>query len=426
MRSRMVDLVAPPFCGHLHPLLGIGRRLAEVFPVRVVSTAAAMPQVRQAGLEGIALLDGADDAIAAIVNPPHAVRSNPWRLHGQLRQNLALLGRFRRELEACYEQCSPGLVIADFALPVAGFVAQRRGIPWWTSLPSPCVVETPDGPPAYLGGWVPRDDRLGRLRDGAGRRLVRGFKRLMGRMYRSSLRELGIDSLYRQDGSEIVYSPQRILALGSEVIEFPRRWPESLSLVGPVLYTPPTAGPAPPFRADRRHVLVTIGTHLLWLKEAMAAAVAEAARRLPHIEFHFSDGSAGSCSVVSEGNFHRIGYVDYARHLARYDLVVHHGGAGVMYHCLRHGKPALVHPVDYDQFDHAARLVWAGVARRLHRMDALAECVATALDDETLRRRCSALGQSLAATSAEETVAAWVHDLLGVPCTADLPLTAPA
>ena len=45
--------------------------------------------------------------------------------------------------------------------------------------------------------------------------------------------------------------------------------------------------------------------------------------------------------------------------------VLHHGGAGVMWECLRAGVPALVLPQDYDQFDHAARLEAAGVALRL-------------------------------------------------------------
>jgi len=38
------------------------------------------------------------------------------------------------------------------------------------------------------------------------------------------------------------------------------------------------------------------------------------------------------------------------------DVVIHHGGAGIMWHCIQKGIPALVYPVDYDQFDHAARI----------------------------------------------------------------------
>ena len=58
----------------------------------------------------------------------------------------------------------------------------------------------------------------------------------------------------------------------------------------------------------------------------------------------------------------RLPYVDCRRCLRRYDLVVHHGGAGVMYHCLAAGIPDVVYPMDYGQFDHAARLEHARAA----------------------------------------------------------------
>ena len=44
------------------------------------------------------------------------------------------------------------------------------------------------------------------------------------------------------------------------------------------------------------------------------------------------------------------------------DYVIHHGGAGIFYQCIIYGKPALILPHDYDQFDYAVRGVEAGVA----------------------------------------------------------------
>src|SRR5262249_17805628 len=151
------------------------------------------------------------------------------------------------------------------------------GIPWWTTLPSPCVIETADGPPPYLGGWQPRRGAIGALRDVIGRGVVRAFKCGVHAFYRREMRALGLPQLYRADGSEAVYSDQRIFALGLRELEFPRRWPRALDFVGPVLYTPPYAGPAPRFVAGRAHVLVTFGTHLKWHKDNVLRAVAEAA-----------------------------------------------------------------------------------------------------------------------------------------------------
>jgi UDP:flavonoid glycosyltransferase YjiC (YdhE family) len=407
--GRSIDLVAPPFCGHLHPLLGIGRRLAREHRVRVISTEGAREQIAAAGLPAQSLLSGGDAAIFGIVEPPHAVRSNPLRLAAQLRANLALLGRLREELTALWERGRPDLLIADFTVPVAGFAASALGIPWWTTLPSPCAMETPDGPPGYLGGWRPRGDRIGRWRDAAGRRLIRGFKRGVHLLFRERMRQLGVPSLYRPDGTEAVYSAQRVLALGTAELEFPRRWPAAVELIGPVLYTPPSAAPPPPFLPGRRHVLVTLGTHLRWYKDRAAEAVRRAARALSGIEFHFSDGILGSTRHEADGNFRRLGYVPYARDLTGYDLVVHHGGAGVMYHCLRAGKPALVIPLDYDQFDHAARLEVAGVAWRVPRLDALPGLVARALEDPGLAKACLRHQALCAGYAPEDRVAALVE-----------------
>ena len=44
------------------------------------------------------------------------------------------------------------------------------------------------------------------------------------------------------------------------------------------------------------------------------------------------------------------------------DYVIHHGGAGIFYQCIIYGKPALILPHDYDQFDYAVRGFEAGVA----------------------------------------------------------------
>lgn len=381
----LVFLVAPPFCGHLHPLLGIGRALRADFEVVVASTEKAQGAIAAAGLAGRVLLPGADPAIAAIADPPRAVGSHPLRLDAQLRANLALLGRFEAELRALWEARRPALLIADFTLPVAGFLATRMGIPWWTSHASPCAIEAADGPPAYLGGLARRADLYGRLRDAAGRRLVKAFKRAVFFVYRRQLRALGLPAIYRADGSEAVYSPAKVLALGRAEIEGSRALPAAVELVGPVLYTPPFAGEPPPFRPGRRHVLISLGTHLGWRKDAVAAAARRAAALLPETEIHFTDGDPASRRQEGESNFRRLGYVSYQRDLARYDLVVHHGGAGVMYHTLAAGLPALVLPTDYDQFDHAARLAEAGVARRLGSPAELPAAIAAALGETPQR-----------------------------------------
>lgn len=416
MSGKRIDLVAPPFSGHLHPILAMGRILAPHCRVRVLSTGGAQAAINAAGLEGVTLLPGCDREMLAIVNPEHAIGSNPVRLHGQFRRTLALLRGLRDHLRELYQAGPrPDLLLADFTVPVAGVVAAELGIPWWTSCPSPCVMETPDGAPAYVGGWRPARKPIEHGRDAAGRALVRIFKRSTFALFRREIAGAGVKQLYRRDGSEVAYSPERVLALGMEELEFPRRWPEAVRFVGPMLYTPPSAQAPPEFVEGKRHVLVTLGTHLHWLKARAAAAAEELARRRPELEIHFSDGRTAG-PVVRRANFQRHPSINYVEQLARYDMVVHHGGAGVMYHCLRHGTPAVVFPVDYDQFDHAARLEVAGCALRLRRLENLGAAVDRALECESLRSACSSLSAKLKDFRPEGRLLSLVRELLdGTP-----------
>jgi UDP:flavonoid glycosyltransferase YjiC (YdhE family) len=411
MRRPRVDLISPPFSGHLHPLLGIGRRLSDDVDVRVVSTESAAARTRASGLEPYTLMAGRDDAIRAITEPEVPVRGHPLKLHAQFRATLAILGGFRDELRTLYRRDPPDLVIVDSVLPVAGYVALESGIPWWTSLPSPCVLETPDGPPAYLGGLAPRHDRFGRARDAIGRTLVRTFKRVAVRMNRRALDALGLPSAYRADGSEAAYSPECILALALAELEFPRRWPAAVRFTGPVRYTPPATVEAPEFRPGRRHVLVSIGTHLRHEKDRVAAAAMTAARAWPDTEFHFTDGRPDAPGHGRKGNFHRLPYVHYSL-VARYDLVVHHAGSGVMYETIAAGVPAIVVPLDFDQFDNAVRLRHAGLAIGLRSLEELPHAIERAFAGATSREARHRFRDLVINHPGEEGVAALVRDRL--------------
>ena len=420
MRPR-IDVVAPPMAGHLHPTLDITVELAREFDVRMVSSEGVQHQIAAAGLDGQALLPGRDAAIRAIVEPDYAVGSNPVLLRRQLVANLRLLAEFREALHGLWQrEGAPALVVSDFTLPVVGAVARAFDVPWWTTHPSPCVIETIDGTPSYLGGWRPWPGVLGALRDAMGRRVVRAAKRTAHWLHRDAMRRAGLDAIYRPDGSEAVYSPTRVFALGVPELEFPRTWPAQVRLVGPVRYTPPTEAPPPPFVEGRRHVLVTIGTHLPWAKQIFADAAAQAAETLPDLEIHFTDGrvdgrtSTRGSAVPPPPNFHRLPYVSYARDLARYALVVHHAGTGVLYHALAADLPAVVAPLDYDQPDYATRLEVAGVAHRLTHPSRLGDAVRAALDDRAMAERVAAMGAAVRASDAVGAIVRQARALLRV------------
>ncbi len=379
--GRRLLLAAPPFAGHLNPLLTLGLGLLERgYDVEVATGATKVDLVRDLGLVAHPLLadePGVFDAIADTAGP---VRSNPVLLTRQLRANLALLPRARADLDRILSDGRFDAVLADFTAPVAGHAAQAAGLPWLTTMPTPFALETRSGTPSYCGGWGPTTRPWHRVRDAAGRLATRATKRGMQAVLAGAFRDAGT-GVYRADGSEAAYSPTAILGLGMTELELPRDWPDAFTMVGPVTATPerllPDAG------ADARAtprtlppgplVLVTVGTHLGWARRDLVAQVRALAAATPSHTFVVTLGQRGADTGADTGRTSGGGRVVVVDHLPyddvmpSFDAVVHHGGAGVAYSAIRAGVPALVHPRDYDQFDFAARIVAAGAGLRTRR-----------------------------------------------------------
>ena len=359
-------LVAPPFAGHLYPLVGLAKGLRERgFDIRFASTPAAMPLLGRLGFPADALLPDAPTALEGIANTGAAVGHNPFRMVGQLRQNLAILPQARAELDTLIARHDPHLVLADFTAPIAGWAAQAAGVGWITTMPTPFALETRRGTPSYCGGWSEPTRGWHAARDAAGRLAVRGFKNAVQLGFGAELRRLGT-RVYRPDGTEAVYSPLRILGLGVAELEFDRDWPEGFSLIGPMTASAEPGDLPDPLLRPGRRVLVTLGTHLWWAKDALAPAVARLAQAFPEHEFVISRGEAGGTGVRRVADrVLECDYLPYDEALPRFEAVIHHGGAGIAYSTLRAGLPALAWPHDYDQPDFTARLVARGAALRI-------------------------------------------------------------
>jgi len=368
-----IAFVAPPFAGHLNPLIPLALAARDAgHAVEVVTGARKVAVLAARGLAARALATAGEDRLEAVANTARPVGNMPWKLLAQLRQNLALLPALRAELIASWRGERPDLVVADSVAVVAGLAAEELGIPWVTTIATPFVIENRRGVPPYCGEWRP-GGRWAALRDACGRLAVRAVKRGIARRVRADLSRLGLPALYRADGSEAVYSPRAILGFGIAELEFPRDWPPAFRMIGPVIASPEDCPPLA-FPAGRR-VLVTLGTHLLWAKDGLVEATRRLAENLPDVELVVSLGQperAGEpCARVANG-VSVCPFVPYARDLAAFDAVVHHGGAGVTYAAILHGKPSLVVPHDYDQFDFAARIEHHGLGRRARRLDARA------------------------------------------------------
>ena len=399
MRARhelRIAWVAPPFAGHLFPQLSLARKLKERgFTNQVVyTTDGARDSLALLGLEHGVLLPGRDREVFEIANTVRPVAGSVHGMHRQLRANLALCEELVTELRRAWRADPPDVVIADFTLPVAGHLAQSLGMVWWTTTPSPCAIETRTGTPSYLGGWRDHGKWWSRLRDRIGNRCVRTAKRVIAFTVRRELAALGVRSVHRPDGTEVVYSPHLILALGAREFELPRSdWPSALEFIGP-MFEPihgADSSRAPDLGSERRSVLVSLGTHLYWAKAEGLTLAGELARARPDWAVHYTLGRAGLGEApvqLAHGdippNLSIVDFIPYDERLGRYHLAVVHGGPGVTYACLAQGVPLAVWPKDYDQFDHAVRIERLGVGRRVRRGAEL-ESILGCADDSRLR-----------------------------------------
>lgn len=370
--SRLL-LAAPPFAGHLYPLIAIAKRLRDQgHDVRFATAPGGVPLLQRLGFPVDPLLADDPTVLERIGNTDEPVGHNPLRLLAQLRQNLAILPQALGELEAMVARHSPDAVIADFTAPVAGWAAERAGIGWITTIPTPFAIENRRGTPSYCGGWSEPTSPWHRVRDAAGRAAVHTFKSAVGVAFRRQLDALGTH-VYREDGTEAVYSPQAILGLGLSALEFDRDWPAAFEFAGPVTESPEPSLIPGFLDSDRARVLVSLGTHLPWAKRSLVDQVRALAQRLPDLDVVVTMGAPGE--PRHEQVAPRVwvsSYLAYDDVLGRFSAVIHHGGAGVTYSTLRAGLPALVFPHDYDQPDFAARLVARGCALRIRDLDSAA------------------------------------------------------
>jgi UDP:flavonoid glycosyltransferase YjiC (YdhE family) len=378
-----IAFVSPPFAGHFNPLLALALAARnDGYEIAFITGPRKFAALRQHGLQPVAVQSINEDALEAIANTAEPVGSHPFRLLAQFKQNLRLLPAISAELEQLWRAHPPALVVADSVAPIAGLVADKLQLPWITTIATPFALETRHGTPTYCGGWLPRDDAMGRMRDAAGRAAIRAFKQTARWLFRNEFRQLGLHNVYRADGSEAIYSPHAILGFGLNELEFARDWPAPFHMIGPVIAAPERTPPLS-LPDARPRVLVSHGTHLLWAKRTLVDEVVTLSHALPHVHFVISRGEPEAHTPIATIVNDRVWiypFVGYEDNLEQFDAIIHHGGAGVSYAAILAGLPSLVVPRDYDQFDYAARIVHHRLGLRVRSIAEAANVLPRLLD----------------------------------------------
>ena len=358
-------VVAPPFSGHLYPILELVLPLLKEknkYDICVYTGFQKEEVVKKLGFSVKVLLRDKPTAFEKISDTDR--QTNPLIAYKQFKENMGLMPEVIKEIEDFFTENKPDIVLADFIAVPVGFVCKKFNIPWITSIPTPFAIENKTTTPAYVGGLYPRNNFFFKLRDKLARSLVRNFKKLVCFILRKQLKELNF-TLYNEKGEENIYSPYSILGLGMKELEFRDDFPSQFSWAGPCCSS--LFQDSVKFINNEnfeKTIFLTNGTHLKWAKKLIINIARELSQKYPQYLFVVSLGSylEREKEIIKENNLHIYHYLDYDEILPKVDYVIHHGGAGILYSCIKYNKPAVIIPHDYDQFDYGVRADLAEIA----------------------------------------------------------------
>ena len=366
MKKIKIDVVALPLSGHLYPTLNLLAPLLQnpQYEIRLLTGPQKKAVAEAVGFQVLPILEEHVKEFEKAANNKEQL--GIFSAYRQLSASLDLINLVSDQLIQEWTNHRPDIVIVDFITLSGGLVAEQMGIPWITTMATQFAIETTEGPPCFFGGMGTPQNSWQVLAQFLGRKTTRLGKRIVTFLLRDRLRRYHF-KLYNQKGQETIYSPYSILGIGMKEVELKKGFPEHYRWVGP-FGASVEAGEDYPLDlslfAGRKKVLVTCGTQLEWAKENLIYQAKQLAKAHPDCHFFVTRGVGGEafqCENLME-NLSVVSYLPYKEYIPQMDYVIHHGGAGIFYQCIIYGKPALILPHDYDQFDYAVRGVEAGVA----------------------------------------------------------------
>ena len=383
MKRIKIDVVVVPLSGHLYPTMNLLIPLLNnpQYEIRLFTGPQKKAVAEAAGFNVVTILEGHIEEFEKAANNDEQL--GILSAYQQLSASLNLINLVSDQLSEEWRENRSDIVIADFITLSGGLVANQLGIPWISTMATQFAIETTDGPPCFFGGLGSPKNRWQVSVQFLGRKATRLVKRIVSFSFRDRLKRYNF-KLYNQLGHETIYSPYSILGIGMKEVELKKGFPEHYKWVGPSGASVEAGEDYPldlsPFM-ERKKVLMTCGTQLAWAKENLIYQATQLAKAHPDCHFFVTRGVGGEvfqCENLME-NLSVVSYLPYKEYIPQMDYVIHHGGAGIFYQCIIYGKPALILPHDYDQYDYAVRGLEAGIALTAKREDT--EAIGRAFDE---------------------------------------------
>ena len=276
------------------------------------------------------------------------------------------------------------LLVASELIYPAQLIAEKTGLRWVSYSLAPTslfsIFDPPllPGPPGthWFQGLGPVANRLLRV---VAKRASHGWWQPL----RTLRHELGLPP----GGNpffEGKYSPRLDLALFSSVLQAPQRdWPASTVQCGFPFYDEQESSPALPpaveefLTGGEPPVVFTLGSSAVHAADNFYSESASAAQQLGRRALLLLGQNPPPSNLPP--SILAWDYLPFAQIFPRAAAIVHQGGIGTTAQALRAGRPMVVMPFAFDQFDNAARVTRLGIGRPIARRRYTAKRVAREL-----------------------------------------------
>jgi UDP:flavonoid glycosyltransferase YjiC (YdhE family) len=289
----------------------------------------------------------------------------------------------------------PDVVVHDILTLAPALSAELESVPAATLIPHVYPVGERGLPPYALGARRPRTTLGATLWRAFDRPVRAGLERGRSEL-NDARRQVGLGPVSGLHGG----LSQELCLVGTlPALEYPRRWPSHVHVVGPLMWEPPFDRVDPP-PGEEPLVLVAPSTaqdpsHRL-LRAALEGLEGEPVRVLATWNRRPLPGPARV-----PANVRLVEWLSYSQTMPGCELVVCHAGHGTLVRALSCASRVLAVPHVGDMAENAARLDWSGAGVRLPwpllSARTLRLAVRRALREDALGARAAALGAWAAA-----------------------------
>ncbi len=298
-----------------------------------------------------------------------------------------------RHLTSVISTYRPDMVLTDVSATGAQCAAEASGLPWAIWCPTFLPLFSTDGPPIGLG-LRPGTGRAVQVRDATLAHASRAIWELAFKKKFNRWRRTHDLPAVRHCDENLRRAPLILSFCGPPLENRHTDWPDTVELVGPSSWAPPTE-PDPVIAAITEPIaLVTCSTELQ--ADAELARTALTALEGTGLHAVVTTGALDPDAFSATATSTVTRFVPHEQVLATTSVVITHGGMGITQKALARGIPLVIVPFGRDQRDVAVRVHDGGSGVRLDPGD---------LTPETLR---AAVTTALGRTEDAERVASLV------------------